>query len=340
MKLEGCSVRTRAQANQAKFHLNFRTLSFWICAIAFSSLIAAPTFAQAASTAVAPAASPKPQPPAAQMQAPAAGGYAGAEACKTCHENEYDAWEKSRHYATTNDTRGGPSKQGCEGCHGAGAEHVANPADTSKLFKFKTASTKEINAQCLTCHASSTQQMHAINSMHSKNDISCTSCHSAHHSTTPEFLLVKAQPELCYTCHLQQKPQFGMPFHHSVNEGLIQCTDCHNPHGTVRANQLRTSSQQDAVCYTCHADKRGPFVFEHEPVRIEGCATCHTPHGSPNAHLLKVSNVNLLCLSCHTTSFGNAPAAPSFHNQAAQYQACTLCHTQIHGSNSSNVFFR
>ena len=101
MKSEGCSVQTRAQANQAKFHLNFRTLSFWICAIAFSSLIAAPTFAQAASTAVAPAASPKPQQPAAQMQAPAAGGYAGAEACKTCHENEYDAWEKSRHYATT-----------------------------------------------------------------------------------------------------------------------------------------------------------------------------------------------------------------------------------------------
>jgi hypothetical protein len=21
-----------------------------------------------------------------------------------------------------------------------------------------------------------------------------------------------------------------MPFHHRVNEGLIQCTDCHNPH--------------------------------------------------------------------------------------------------------------
>jgi hypothetical protein len=29
---------------------------------------------------------------------------------------------------------------------------------------------------------------------------------------------VKQQPELCYTCHLQQKAQFSMPFHHRVDE--------------------------------------------------------------------------------------------------------------------------
>jgi DmsE family decaheme c-type cytochrome len=103
---------------------------------------------------------------------------------------------------------------------------------------------------------------------------------------------------------------------------------------------LRTSVTQDQVCYNCHIDKRGPFVYEHEPVRTEGCESCHMPHGSPNAHLLKMSNVNLLCLSCHTTSFANAPGAPSFHNQASQFQACTLCHTQVHGSNTSFVFFK
>jgi DmsE family decaheme c-type cytochrome len=125
-----------------------------------------------------------------------------------------------------------------------------------------------------------------------------------------------------------------------VNEGLVQCTDCHNPHGTVAAKQVRTSAAQDTVCFTCHADKRGPFVFEHEPVKVEGCESCHTPHGSPNTHLLKISNVNLLCLSCHTTSFANAPGAPSFHNQAAQYQACTLCHVQVHGSNVDHTLFK
>jgi len=267
-------------------------------------------------------------------------GYAGAEACKTCHAGEYESWAKSRHWATSNNTRGGPAKQGCEACHGPGADHAANPADTSKLFLFTKASPKEINAQCLGCHASGTQQLHVNNSLHSRNDISCTSCHSAHHSETREFLLVKTQPALCYTCHQQQRPQFSMPFRHRVNEGLVQCSDCHNPHGSERQHQLRTSVTQDQVCYNCHADKRGPFVYEHEPLRTEGCTICHTPHGSPNIHLLKMSNVNLLCLSCHTTSFANAPGAPSFHNQAAQYQACTLCHTQIHGSNTSFVFFK
>jgi DmsE family decaheme c-type cytochrome len=266
--------------------------------------------------------------------------YVGAETCKVCHEQIYDGWEKTPHWKTTLDTKGGPSRQGCEGCHGPGAAHVAGGGDVTKIFTFEKASTKEINDRCLTCHAGDAQHMNAVNSVHTKNDVSCISCHSPHHAKEAEFLLVKSQPELCYSCHLQQKPQFEMPFHHRVNEGLVQCTDCHNPHGAVAAKQVRTSAAQDTICFTCHADKRGPFVFEHEPVKVEGCESCHTPHGSPNVHLLKMSNVNLLCLSCHTTSFANAPGAPSFHNQAAQYQACTLCHTQVHGSNVDHTLFK
>ncbi|HEV2616148.1 MAG TPA: DmsE family decaheme c-type cytochrome [Candidatus Acidoferrales bacterium] len=269
-----------------------------------------------------------------------ASDYAGSEACKACHADEYKAWENSPHWNTTLNKKEGPSHQGCEACHGGAAVHVADPTDVSKLFLFTKATTKEINERCLVCHASGTEHMQAIDSLHTKNDVSCTSCHSIHHSGGKQFLLVKAQPELCYSCHLQQKPQFQMPFHHRVNEGLVQCTDCHNPHGTGQPHQLRVSTAQDAVCFKCHADKQGPFVFEHEVVKVEGCKACHSPHGSPNPHLLKVSNINMLCLQCHTTSFANAPGAPSFHNQAAQFQACTLCHTQIHGSNFDRTFFK
>jgi len=268
--------------------------------------------------------------------------YVGAETCKTCHEDIYNSWEKTPHWKTTLDTKGGPARQGCEACHGPGAAHVAGGGDVTKIFTFKKASTKEVNERCMTCHAGGTQHMDAINSEHTKSDVSCIACHSPHHAAPGqgEFMLTKAQPELCYSCHLNKKPEFDMPFHHRVNEHLVLCTDCHNPHGTVEAKQVRTSAAQDAVCYTCHADKRGPFVFEHEPLKIEGCESCHTPHGSPNAHMLKMSQVNLLCLSCHTSSFANAPGAPSFHNQAAQYQACTLCHTQVHGSNVDPTFFK
>jgi DmsE family decaheme c-type cytochrome len=276
----------------------------------------------------------------APAQAPANGGYVGAEACKICHEDLFTNYQKSPHFKTTLDTRGGASHQGCEGCHGPGAAHADDPGDLKKIFSFKTASAKTISERCMTCHASGKEQMDFNRSVHIKNNVSCLDCHSPHHSKDSEFLLVKKEPELCYTCHAQQKPQFAMPFHHRVNEGLVKCDDCHNPHGTVKANQIRTSAAQDAVCFTCHTDKRGPFVFEHQPVKVEGCVSCHTPHGSPNAHMLKVSNVNLLCLSCHTTSFASAPGAPSFHNQAAQYQACTLCHAQIHGSNFDHTLFK
>ena len=266
--------------------------------------------------------------------------YVGAETCKACHEDIYNSWEKTPHWKTTLDTKGGPSHQGCEGCHGPGADHVAGGGDKTKIFIFKEHSAKEIDDRCMTCHAGGPQHINAVSSEHAKANVSCISCHSPHHAQTKEFLLTKAQPALCYTCHADKQAQFQMPFRHRVNEGLVQCSDCHNPHGTVGAKQVRTSAAQDAVCFTCHADKRGPFTFEHEPVKVEGCQTCHTPHGSPNIHMLKVSNVNILCLSCHTTSFANAPGAPSFHNQAAQYQACTLCHSQIHGSNVDHTFFK
>jgi len=294
-----------------------------------------------AGAAPAPATQQKSAPGATAAADTTASDYLGAETCKTCHADEYNSWEKTPHWKTTLDTKGGPSKQGCESCHGPGGAHVAGGGDITKIFIFKNHSTKEIDSRCLGCHAGGTEHMNAVNSLHRQNDVSCTSCHSVHHAQTKELLLVKAQPQLCYSCHLQQKPQFEMLFHHRVNEGLIQCTDCHNPHGTAGPKQVRTSSSQNIVCFTCHADKQGPFVFEHGPVKVEGCSSCHTVHGSANAHLLKVSNINILCLQCHTTSsFSSAPGTPSFHNQSTFFQACTTCHVQIHGSNFDPTFFK
>jgi DmsE family decaheme c-type cytochrome len=301
--------------------------------ISFAAFSAFPHLAQGQDKASAPAkAAAAPQ---------AASEYAEVDACKACHDEIYTAWEKTPHWKTTLDTKGGPSKMGCQGCHGPAANHVADPSDKSKLFLFDKHSAKEINEKCLSCHANGAQHMNALNSEHEKANVSCIDCHSPHHPKTQEFLLAKAQPELCYSCHLSKKAEFDMPFHHRVNEGLIQCTDCHNPHGTVRPNQVRTSAGQDYVCFQCHTDKQGPFVYEHATVKTEGCTSCHNVHGGPNSHMLKLSNVNLLCLQCHTTSnVSPAPGAPSFHNQATFFQACVLCHIAIHGSNFSPFFFK
>jgi len=139
--------------------------------------------------------------------------------------------------------------------------------------------------------------MNFSRSAHSENNLSCLSCHSAHHAGERQFLLIKSQTALCYTCHLKVKPQFNMPFHHRVEEGLIQCVDCHNPHGGFINKQLRSAAARDSVCYRCHADKHGPFVFEHQPIKTEGCIDCHSAHGSPNPRLIKTRTSTSFALS-------------------------------------------
>ena len=336
--------------------LNSKTFRFLLVVFIWLFASAAAVFVQAQART-----DPQQQESAARSTDTASSDYVGSEVCKTCHEDIYSGWEKTAHWKTTLDTRGGPSHQGCEGCHGPGAAHVAGGGDKTKIFIFKEHSAKEINDRCLTCHASGPTHLDSANSFHRQNEVSCIDCHSPHHATTKEKLLIKAQPELCYGCHLQQKSQFNMPFHHRVNEGLIQCSDCHQQHGTAGVwesdhlvRQVRTSDNGDAVCFNCHKDKQGPFVFPHCSVKLEGCATCHIPHGGANTHMLKYSNVNLLCLQCHTAAhFGPATTAGNngqptgfavmngpVPNNAVYIQACTMCHTAIHGSNFSDIYFR
>jgi DmsE family decaheme c-type cytochrome len=277
----------------------------------------------------------------AQTAQKAAPTYVGTDTCKTCHADLYKEWETTPHYKTLLDTHAGAAKQGCEGCHGPGSEHVASGGQTPPPYDFLKMTAKQTANRCLTCHQSHHEQLNFSTSVHLRNDVTCTDCHSPHHSTDKQFLLVKQEPQLCFSCHREIQPLFRMPFHHKVNEGMVKCSDCHNPHGTFGQKQLRTASARDIVCFKCHVDKQGPFVFEHMPVKTDGCMDCHVPHGSPNPHLLRYANVNQLCLQCHTvSSFSHAPGTPSFHNQAAKYQACTMCHTQIHGSNVSDIFFQ
>jgi DmsE family decaheme c-type cytochrome len=286
-----------------------------------------------------------------QDKAPAAASdtasdYVGAETCKTCHEDMpskgfYKTYADSPHYVTMLDTKKGPEWHGCEACHGPGKAHVEGGGDKTKIFTFKDASAKDISNRCLKCHQYGEEHANFSRSVHVQNNVSCVDCHSPHHPKQAQFLMREKQPVLCFGCHNEIKQQFTRTFHHRVIEGLVRCTDCHNPHGGSLTKQLRATSAQDTVCFKCHSDKAGPFVYEHQVVKIEGCVSCHMPHGSSNPRLLKRSQVNILCLECHSLTVDlGAPAVPSFHNQTVKYQACTMCHTAIHGSNTSSVFFK
>lgn len=266
--------------------------------------------------------------------------YAGTDTCRTCHADIAKTYDHSPHRKTMLNHRG-VQFQGCEACHGPGKAHAESGGDITKIVRFKTLSREDSSKRCLECHAFGEEHANFLRSEHLKSNVGCIDCHSAHHPKVERALLTMAQPMLCYGCHAEVKPQFSKPFHHRVNEGLITCSNCHNPHGGFLTHQLRASAAQDQICFTCHTDKAGPFVFEHAPIKTEGCVSCHTPHGSSNPRLLKRANVNLLCLECHTLTVDSAaPGIPSFHNQAQKYQACTMCHVAIHGSNSDRDFFK
>ena len=60
--------------------------------------------------------------------------YAGYEACKTCHGDLVQQFEKTAHYSTVLDKKANAAHQGCEGCHGPGQAHIEGGGDVPKSF--------------------------------------------------------------------------------------------------------------------------------------------------------------------------------------------------------------
>jgi DmsE family decaheme c-type cytochrome len=269
----------------------------------------------------------------ADTKAAPAATFVGADTCASCHDQVVKGFANNPH--TKMVLMHGSSGITCENCHGAGSDHVAGGGDVTKIFDPAKASAKDVDAKCLTCHAGAHPDF--MRSPHAKANVSCISCHSVHASKA-EHLLTASQPTLCFQCHADQKAQFNMPFHHKVQEGLITCTDCHDVHGTFEKSNLRSRNDSNLICTKCHTEMRGPFVYEHTPVKAEGCMGCHTPHGSQNARLLNMPSINNLCNQCHSPV-----AAATIHGQAggsSELTPCTDCHTYIHGSNMNVAFLR
>jgi DmsE family decaheme c-type cytochrome len=282
--------------------------------------------------------------------------FVGSNVCKTCHPDVWLHFFRNPHYKSLATGREPPERTGCEGCHGPGKAHVeARGGKTTIPRAFSLMSPGAAVDTCLTCHSRDFGKVNIRRSDHTLAGVACTGCHSIHRSPTPKFLLAKDQAEMCYDCHQPVRAQFSMPFKHRVNEGFMKCTDCHNPHGAFapvwrmgqRPRMVEQARGNEEPCLKCHADKRGPFVFEHPPVRVEGCESCHHPHGSTNARLLRRPVSFTLCLECHNGAgnFGKQGdgitiQSPSHNMLDPRYQRCTVCHVRIHGSNSDPRFLR
>ena len=284
--------------------------------------------------------------PAAPSESPA---FAGSETCKACHEEIFNNFAKTPHFVVESDSHRGWAKQSCESCHGPGAKHAesASADDIRQPVKLKAQETDKI---CLSCHLNMNTPVGRIAGGHAKDEVACTTCHSIHGANGGQLVIHKQSEinALCASCHTSVWASFQRPYKHRLPEGAMSCADCHNPHGSFRPEAMRTAFGNEPGCFRCHSDKRGPFPYEHAPVRLEGCAACHEPHGSANPRMLARHEQRLVCLECHANlpvpnvrnaSLGVVP--PAFHDlRNPRYQNCTVCHLKIHGSYVDRALLR
>jgi DmsE family decaheme c-type cytochrome len=299
----------------------------------------------AAGTAVAQDAPP---PAAAEQGAGSQYSEKGADTCLDCHDAEADTPSfstagifKSRH-AQRSDSRSpfGAGGLQCEACHGPGARHSAKGGgkrltiDSQKPSSFMAA--EERNQPCLDCHQNRSRTgWHA--GAHERAHLACADCHRIH-VERDAVLNRRGQPEVCLRCHAQQRIDFQKASSHPLRQGKMGCSDCHSAHGSAGAAML-VKPTLNQTCWSCHADKRGPLLWEHAPV-AEDCSLCHNAHGSVRQAML-VKSPPLLCQQCHSVAghpsvprtASGLPGAGGGGSIFLVAGSCTNCHSQVHGSN-------
>lgn len=276
----------------------------------------------------------------------------GDAACRSCHPQIAEPFAKTVHGVLLDSgQRAGLEAARCESCHGSGEAHVAAaggkvPAGAGpsgwRDFKGAGGAARE-NETCLGCHQGG-GQTHWSSSVHARGEGRCSNCHDVHREVSKDHLLARrSEAELCSSCHLLPRSQMRKSAHMparsgAVGDGFMTCSTCHQPHGTPTKGLLSAHTVNDS-CTSCHAEKRGPFLNEHAPVR-EDCLNCHDPHGSLNRGMLKVAGPRL-CQSCHTATLHPSNARGS-NARMVIGRNCLQCHQKIHGSNhpSGSAFTR
>lgn len=267
----------------------------------------------------------------------------GADSCMPCH-SEGQPQSAAAIFFTGHASRNDPaapfSGLQCEACHGAGQDHIyaqqrgLDGLPTNTFGEHAKTPVERQNQVCLNCHETK-GRIAWFGSRHQLENVRCASCHQIHRSRDRVFDPLEQQ-KVCFECHPKRRADTLKASSHPLRLGNMSCSDCHDPHNGANAFLLQQLTVNE-TCYTCHAEKQGPYLWEHAPA-ADNCSLCHRPHGSNHPALLK-KRPPLLCQQCHSpqghpsTAYTSSRIDNNFSNRFMLGRACLNCHSQVHGSN-------
>ena len=159
--------------------------------------------------------------------------YIGTEACKLCHEPQYQKFKETKMgMAIFFNPKTPVEARGCEACHGPGRYHSENGGDLDHIIRFNNKADKSALAkkaeedQCLQCHDKG-NRLFWEGSQHESRGLTCTNCHkvmsraaasdrSFEPLTENRNFAKTTRMEVCFQCHQMRRAQLmrssHMPF--------------------------------------------------------------------------------------------------------------------------------
>lgn len=236
-----------------------------------------------------------------------------APLCDGCHSVDFNIDTKQPHEWNV----------GCESCHGAGSNHVAQP----KLFNILNPARQDFvqaNDTCVQCHSQGQPLKNPIKGQYydwavgyhaglKLADFWKLEEHKLGETTFTHF------PD--GTAHKNRMQ--GNDFVQSLmyNRG-VTCFSCHDPHGTSHEAMLRRPVNE--ICSSCHSvgNQNGPHTatleeHTHHPANSPGsqCVACHMPKVLPELP-------GGPFIRTHTFNF----VPPSLTESLKVPNACNSCH--------------
>ncbi len=185
--------------------------------------------------------------------------YAGATACRDCHEDKYEEKQAGKHRNLS-----------CETCHGASSKHAEDPTSVKPYAPRD-------RSFCPRCHAYDPARptgFPQINPAIHNPLKACITCHLPHAPEPPQT------PQECSACHQEIARTKAVSSH-----ALLECTTCHE---TPEQHKIAPRSVKPSLpstrefCGTCHAKEsanpEAPKIDIATHYEKYLCWQCHYPH--------------------------------------------------------------